>query len=83
MLLGAGVPNVRRGCQTADAQPSVTEGDECPAGASRHGGEPADSIHVARLCKAFVKLSQFPHRAGFVNTELDCQAGDAFLQPER
>lgn len=81
-LLGAGVPNVRRDCQTAVAQPSVTKGDESPAGASGHGGEPGDSIHVAHLCKAVMKLSQFARQAGFVNMELDCQAGDAFLQPE-
>lgn len=81
-LLGAGVPNVRRDCQTTDTQSSVTKADECPAGASRHGGEPGDSPHVAHLCEAVMKLSQFAHRAGLINIELHCQAGDAFLQPE-
>lgn len=61
------MPNVRRDCQTTDAQPSVTKGDERPAGGSRHGRKPGEGIHVAHLYKAFMKLSQFPHQAGFVN----------------
>lgn len=61
------MPNVRRGCQTADAQPSVTKGDEHPEGASRHGGEPGDGIHVAHVCEVIMKLSESPHQAGFVN----------------
>lgn len=46
------MPNVRRDCQTADAQPSVTDGDGCSAGKSRPGGEPGEYLNVSYLSKA-------------------------------
>lgn len=52
--------NVGRNCQTTDAQPSVTDGDECPAGVSRLGGESGENIH-SHFCKAIIKLSHCPH----------------------
>lgn len=42
-LLGAGMPNVGGNCQATDAQPCFTDGDGCPAGTSRHTGEPRHS----------------------------------------